>query len=467
MQDLAWATASELVAAYRARTLSPVEATAAVLRRAEGLNPQLNAFCLLDAVAASAAAREAEARWQRGEPLGPLDGVPVSIKDIILTKGWPTLRGSKTVDPEQPWTEDGPIVARLREQGAVIFGKTTTSEFAAKATTNTALCGVTRNPWNPARTPGGSSGGAAASVAAGISALAVGTDAGGSIRMPANFCGIYGFKPGGGRVPMYPPTPYATLAGFGPMTRTVTDAALMFSVITRPDDRDWEALPYDPVQYEDHLDADPKTWRIAYSPTLCGARVEPEVAALIEDAAKVFERLGAKVELVEKVFDDPREIMAKLMRGLTDYAFHKFSPAQLAMMDRDLVQRIEQSRNATAIDHLDAEMQRAQFARRMREFHQRYDLLLTPVTSVAAFDATRDAPEGYGAREWYAFTPPFNFTRQPAASLPCGLTSEGLPVGLHLVGPRHRDLLVLQASWAFEQAAPWLGRRPALAERSF
>jgi aspartyl-tRNA(Asn)/glutamyl-tRNA(Gln) amidotransferase subunit A len=467
MQDLAWATASELTAAYRAGSLSPVEATAVVLRRAEGLNPELNAFCLLDPVAADTAARESEVRWQRGEPLGPLDGVPVSIKDIILTKGWPTLRGSKTVDPEQPWNEDGPIVARLREQGAVIFGKTTTSEFAAKATTNTALCGVTRNPWNLARTPGGSSGGAAASVAAGISALAVGTDAGGSIRMPANFCGIYGFKPGGGRVPMYPPTPYATLAGFGPMTRTVTDAALMLSVVTRPDDRDWEALPYDPVQYEDNLAADPKAWRIAFSPMLCGARVDAEVAALIERAAKVFESLGAKVELVEKVFDDPREIMAKLMRGLTDYAFHKFSPAQLAVMDRDLVQRIEQSRNAGAVGHLDAEMQRAQFARRMREFHQRYDLLLTPVTCVAAFDATRDAPEGYGAREWYPFTSPFNLTRQPAASLPCGMTSEGLPVGLHLIGPRHRDLLVLQASRAFEQAAPWLDVRPALAERSF
>jgi aspartyl-tRNA(Asn)/glutamyl-tRNA(Gln) amidotransferase subunit A len=467
MQDLAWATASELVAAYRARKLSPVEATEVVLRRAEGLNPELNAFCLLDPVAARAAAHEAEARWQRGQALGPLDGVPVSIKDIILTKGWPTLRGSKAIDPQQPWNEDGPSVARLREQGAVIFGKTTTSEFAAKATTDTALCGVTCNPWNPGRTPGGSSGGAAASVAAGISALAVGTDAGGSIRMPANFCGIYGFKPGGGRVPMYPPTPYATLAGFGPMTHTVTDAALMFSVITRPDDRDPEALPYDPVRYEDNLAADPRTWRIALSPTLCGARVDAEVAVLIEGAAKVFERLGAKVDLVEKVFDDPREIMGRLMRGLTDHAFHKFTPAQLAVMDRELVERIEQSRNATAIDHLDAEMQRAQLARRMQEFHQRYDLLLAPVTSVAAFDATRDAPEGYGARDWYPFTAPFNLTRQPAASLPCGMTSEGMPVGLHMIGPRHRDLLVLQASFAFEQAAPWLARRPALADRSF
>ncbi len=467
MQDAtAWASATDLLAAYRKKALSPVEVTEATLRRAAALNPVLNAFCVLDPEAALKSARASEARWQRGQPQGLLDGVPVSIKDIILTKGWPTLRGSKAIDPNQPWNEDGPAVARLREQGAVIFGKTTTSEFAAKPTTNTALCGVTRNPWNPERTPGGSSGGAAASVAAGISALALGTDAGGSIRMPANFCGIFGFKPGGGRVPMYPPTPYATLAGFGPMTRTVTDAALMLSVISQPDSRDWDTLPFDPVAYQDNLAADPRTWRIAWSPTLCGAQVNEEVAALTAKAALVFEQLGAKVELVETVFPDPRDLLFKLMRGLTDFAFRTFTPAQLAVMDPDLVQRIEQGRGATAIDHLDAEMQRAQLARQMNDFHQRYDLLLTPVTAVAAFAAERNEPEGYTGRNWYPFTFPFNLTRQPGASVPCGFTREGLPVGLHIVGPRHRDLLVLQAARAYEQAAPWSAHRPPLAERS-
>lgn len=462
--DIAWLTATELLAAYRAGTLSPVEATQTVLKRAEALQPILNAFCYLDPEAALEQARASEARWKAGKPMGLLDGVPVSIKDIILTKGWPTLRGSRAVNPNQPWNEDGPVVARLREQGAVIFGKTTTSEFAAKPTTNTALCGVTRNPWNPERTPGGSSGGASASVAAGISAMAVGTDAGGSIRMPANFTGIFGFKPGGGRVPMYPPTPYATLAGFGPMTRTVTDAALMLTVITGPDARDWDALPHDPVAYHEQLEAtDPKTWRIAWSPTLCGATVDPEVAALTAAGAKVFERLGAKVELVETVFEDQRPLLFKLMRGLTNFAFRSFTPEQLAVMDPDLVERVEESRGATANDHLDAEMQRAQFARQMNDFHQKYDLLLSPVTATAAFAADRDDPEGYGTRSWYPFTFPFNLTRQPAASVPCGFTREGLPVGLQIVGPRHRDLLVMQAARAFEKAAPWADKRPELA----
>lgn len=461
--EIEWLSASELLTAYRRKELSPVEVTETTLRRAEKSNPALNAFCLLDPEVALEAARQSEMRWTENRSLGLLDGVPVSIKDIILTRGWPTLRGSRAVNPNQPWNEDGPAVARLREHGAVLFGKTTTSEFAAKAVTNTALCGVTRNPWNLDCTPGGSSGGAAASVAAGISAIALGTDAGGSIRMPASFCGIFGFKPGGGRVPMYPPTPYATLAGFGPMTRTVLDAALMLTVISGPDHRDWEALPHDPVRYHESLKSDPKTWRIAWSPTLYGARVDPEVAARTAEGVKIFERLGARVEMVEKVFDDPRELLFKLMKGLTQYAFRSFTPAQLAVMDPDLVARIEESRSATVEDHLDAEMQRAQFARQMNEFHARYDLLLTPVLAVPAFAADRDEPEGYGQRDWYPFTFPFNLTRQPAASVPSGFTAAGLPVGLHIVGPRHRDLLVLQAAYAYEQAAPWQSHRPPFA----
>lgn len=457
-----WLTATELLQAYRTGALSPVEATEATLRRAEALQPSLNAFCLLDPESALAQARASEARWRKGAPLGLLDGVPVSIKDIILTKGWPTLRGSKAINPNQPWDEDGPAVARLREHGAVLFGKTTTSEFAAKPTTNTALCGITRNPWDTARTPGGSSGGAAASVAAGVSALALGTDAGGSIRMPASLCGIFGFKPGGGRVAMYPPTPYATFAGFGPMTRSVTDAALMLSAIAAPDPRDWDSLPAETQPYHENLAADPRAWRIAWCPSFWGLKVDPEVAAITEKATQVFAALGAKVEAVEQVCEDSRPLHAQLMRGLTEYAFRGFSPEQLAMMDPDLVRNIEASRGASALDHLDAEMKRVQFARQLNEFHQRYDLLLTPVISTVAFDATRDWPEGYQPREWCPFTAPFNITRQPGASVPCGFNSDGLPVGLHIVGPRHRDLLVLQAAYAFEQAAPWSAHRPKL-----
>ena len=458
-----WLSATEMLAAYRSGSLSPVEVARHTLDHAAAIAPVLNAFCLLDPDAALAEARQSESRWQRGQPLGLLDGVPVSVKDIILAKGWPTRRGSRTTSVA-PATEDGPAVARLREHGAVLFGKTTTSEFAAKATTSTALCGITRNPWNPTLTPGGSSGGAAASVAAGVSPMALGTDAGGSIRVPASFCGIFGFKPGGGRVPMYPPTPYATLAGFGPMTRTVTDAALMLTVITQPDGRDWDALPHDGMVYHEQLDADPRTWRIAYTPTMYGARVDPEVLRLTLEGVKVFERLGSAVELVESVFPNPRDLLAQIMRGPTDFAFRSFTPEHLAMMDKDLVARIGMSRGASAVDHLDAEVQRAQLARRMNEFHERYDLLLSPVAAVPPFDAQRDEPEGYQDREWYPFTFPFNLTRQPCASVPCGLTQNGRPVGLQIVAARHRDLLVLQASRAFEQAAPWAALHPPRAQ---
>lgn len=463
MQDgTAWLSATALLAAYRSKTLSPVDVTKTILRRAEALQSSINAFCLIDPPAALAQARASETRWQRGEQQGLLDGVPVSIKDIILTKGWPTLRGSKAVDPNQIWDEDGPAVARLREHGAVVFGKTTTSEFASKPATTTALCGITRNPWNPERTPGGSSGGAGAAIAAGIAPLALATDAGGSIRMPSSFCGVFGFKPGGGRVPMYPPTPYASLAGFGPMTRTVTDAALMLSVISQPDGRDWDALPPDGTAYHEELQADPRTWRIAWSPTMHGARVDPEVAALTAAAAKVFAELGAKVELVEKVCENDKDVLGRVMRGFTDFAFRSFTQEQLAVIDPEIVQRIEASRGATAIDHLDAEMQRAQFARQMNDFHQCYDLLLTPVTAVPAFPIEQRTPEGYAGRDWYPFLSSFNLTRQPAASVPCGFTRNGLPVGLQIVGPRHHDLRVLQAAYVYEQAAPWAAHCPLL-----
>ncbi|MDH3596510.1 MAG: amidase family protein, partial [Rhodospirillales bacterium] len=243
--DPALLTATELLTRFRAGSLSPVEVTEAALARIEAHDTALNAFCLVDAEQALAEARRSEERWRIGAPKGRLDGVPASIKDLLLTKGWPTLRGSKALDPDQPWDEDAPAVARLREHGAVLLGKTTTPEFGWKGVTDSPLTGVTRNPWDPSRTPGGSSGGAAAAVATGMGALAIGTDGGGSIRIPAGFTGIFGLKPSFGRVPAYPLSPFGTVAHLGPMTRSVADAALMLTVLAEPDPRDWYALPVD------------------------------------------------------------------------------------------------------------------------------------------------------------------------------------------------------------------------------
>ncbi len=284
--DLAYASASELVAAYRAGRVSPLEATRAALDRIAAHDGRVNAYCLVDEDGALAAARESEARWARGEPRGLVDGVPTSIKDVLLSRGWPTLRGSKTIDADQAWDEDAPSVARMRAHGAVFLGKTTTPEIGWKGVTDSPLCGITRNPWNLERTPGGSSGGASAALAAGMGPLAFGSDAGGSIRIPACFAGVFGLKPSYGRVPAYPASPFASLAHVGPMARSVADAALMLTVIAEPDTRDWLALPYDARDYRDGLDDGVAGLRVAFSPTLGYVRVDPEIAEAVAAAAR-------------------------------------------------------------------------------------------------------------------------------------------------------------------------------------
>src|SRR5438094_1845841 len=265
--DLCALSATELLDAYRKHELSPVEVTRGVLERIDKLNPVVNAFNLVSDRALEDA-KASEARWLAGQPRGLLDGVPASIKDIILTKGWPTLRGSKTVDPKGPWNDDAPATARLREHGAVLLGKTTTPEFGWKGVTDSPLTGITRNPWNPAKTPGGSSGGAAAAVAAGMGPLAVGTDGGGSIRIPCSFTGLFGIKGSFGRVPAWPLSPFGTVAHVGPITRDVADAALMLNVLSLPDARDWYALPYEPRAYRARLATGLRALRITYSPNL-------------------------------------------------------------------------------------------------------------------------------------------------------------------------------------------------------
>ena len=310
---LADCTATELLRLYRARSASPVEATRAVLARIERVDPVLNAFCFLAPEQALRSAHESQARWSRGEPCGALDGVPVSIKDLILAKGWPTLRGSRTVAPKQAWDVDAPATARLREAGAVILGKTTTPEFGCKGETNSPLTGITRNPWNPAKTPGGSSGGTAAAVASGMGPLSVGTDGAGSVRIPAAFCGNFGLKPSFGRVPAYPLSPMGSVSHLGPHSMSVADAALMMNVLKRPDARDWTSLPPDVEDYTQALGDGIRGLRIAFSPALGYAKnIHPEVAAAVAAAVRELEALGAHVDATDPGFADPIEITTGL-----------------------------------------------------------------------------------------------------------------------------------------------------------
>ena len=464
-EDLAFLSASELVERYRAGTLSPVEATRAVLDRIERLNGRLNAYCLVDEDGAMAAARESEGRWRKGEPRGLVDGVPTSIKDLVLTRGWPTLRGSKTVDPEQPWDEDAPATARLREHGAVLLGKTTTPEFGWKGVTDSPLTGITRNPWNLDRTPGGSSGGAAAHVAAGMGQLAVGTDGGGSVRIPAAFSGIVGLKPSFGRVPAFPLSPFGTLSHVGPMARTVADAALMLTVLAGGDARDWHALPRhrNGTDYRRGLDDGVAGLKVAFSPTLGYARVDPEVAALTAAAARAFEDLGARVEEIDPGFENPEDVFRLHWYAGAANGLRALSPEQMALVEEPLVRIVEKGRGMALLDYLDAVNRRGALGVHMKLFHERFDLLLTPALAVPAFAVGQLTPDG--GDEWMSWTPfsyPFNLTQQPALSVPCGFTAEGLPVGLQIVGPMHGDRLVLRAGKAYEAAHPTTDRRPPL-----
>lgn len=450
--------ATVLLDAYRRRTMSPVEATQLALKRIADADKALNALCLVDAEGALAAARESEARWAKGAPQGLLDGVPVTIKDLMLTRGWPTLRGSRNIRREQAWEEDAPAVARLRENNVVILGKTTSPEFGWKALGDSPLTGITRNPWNTDRTPGGSSAGAAVAAAAGMGALHTGTDAGGSIRIPASFTGIFGHKPTYGRVPQYPPSPFALVAHAGPMTRTVADAALMLTVMAGADDRDAHALPHERRDFSVGLEDGVKGMRIAFSPRLGYAKVDPEVASAVAAAARVFAELGANVEEADPGFESPRDAFFVLWAAGGAKIVASYHPRDHAAMDPGLVAMAKVGEHFSARDYLDAEAIRAALVLRMNKFHRKYDLLLTPTVAVPALPVGQDLNDPATEKHWIDWTPfsyPFNMTRQPAASVPCGLTKGGLPIGLQIVGRLNDDERVLRAARAFETARPF------------
>jgi aspartyl-tRNA(Asn)/glutamyl-tRNA(Gln) amidotransferase subunit A len=387
----------------------------------------------------------------------------VTIKDLLPMRGFPTLRGSRLVDRDQDWSEDAPATARLREAGAVILGKTTTPEFGWKALGDSPLTGITRNPWDLSRTPGGSSAGAAAACAAGIGPLHVGSDGAGSIRIPSAFSGVFGLKPSFGRVPAYPPSPMGLLSHIGPLGRNVSDAALLLTVLSGPDHRDPYALPPEERNYLDGLEGGVRGWRIAYSPTLGYARVDPEIAAAVAKAARHFEALGAIIEEVDAIFRSPREALLVLWAAGAAKLLAGFPADQRALIDPGLVATAAEGEGISAVGYLDADLVRNTLSQQMAAFHQKYDLLLTPMMPVPALPVGQDLNDPTTERRWIDWSPfsyPFNLTRQPAASIPCGLTNAGLPIGLQIVGPLYADDRVLRAAHAFETTQP--ERRPPL-----
>lgn len=464
MTDIHWLGASELMSAYRARELSPVEVTEYLLGRIEALDAQTNAFCLIDPDATLAQARASEERWLQGNPRGLLDGVPVGVKDLLVTRGWPTMRGSRTVDAAQPTDADAPAVARLREHGAVLIGKTTTPEYGWKGTTDNPLTGVTRNPWSHDRTPGGSSGGSGAALAAGYCPLAIGTDGGGSIRIPSSFSGVFGLKPTFGRVAAWPASPFGTLSHVGPMSRSVKDSALFLNVLAEPDLRDWFQTPREPVDFTRHLDRGLKGARIAFSPRLGWVRhVDPQVEATVARVVARLADLGATVEAQDPPLQDPTAIFRTLWYASAGFLFDQMPPERLSLLDPGLRQLVELSRGISRRDYQQAVLDRTAYGAGMRVFMQRFDFLVTPTVAVPPFETphvTPLTPDGIDWTAWTPFTYPFNLSQQPAASVPCGFTDEGLPIGLQIVGRLGDDAGVLQASHAVERLLGLASRHP-------
>jgi aspartyl-tRNA(Asn)/glutamyl-tRNA(Gln) amidotransferase subunit A len=462
-------SATATAAAVARKEVSPVDVVEAILGQIERLNPVLNAYCTVTVEQARQDARASEQKLMRGDPLGLLHGVPMSVKDTLWTAGVRTTMGSAIYADFVP-TQDAAVVARLKAAGAILLGKTTTPEFAHKGLTDSPLLGVTRNPWSTAHTCGGSSGGAGAAVAAGMGPLAVGTDEGGSIRIPATFCGVVGLKSTFGLIPRVPLGVAELLTHLGPLTRTVADAALFLTVTAGRDDRDGWSVTSPSIDYVAQLSQPIGRLRAAWSPTLGYAVVDPEVQRLTEAAVQRLPDLGWEVEQEDPGFPDPGLVADAFRHPGLAAALGDHLATWRMRMDPSLIDLVENGQRLSAVDVAKALFQRQELWALMDQFFQRYDLLITPTVAIPPFAAGAPAPTEVAGRPvsrrgWSAFTYPFNLTGTPAITLPCGWTAEGLPVGLQLVGRRLEDGFVLRAAAAFEALMPWADTWPALEAR--
>jgi len=466
--DLCFMPAVEAARRIRAKDLSPVELMTAVLARIDALEPRVNAFAALAADAAMDGAKAAEAALARGEARGPLHGLPVTIKDLAEVAGLPYRRGSH-IEAGNFGKSDTPFVTRLKQAGAIVLGKTTTSEFGWTGVSRSPLTGITHNPWKHGYNAGASSAGAGAAAAAGYGPLHQGSDGAGSIRMPSHFCGVFGLKPSYGRIPNVPVPIGDQTSHIGPMTRTVADGALMLSVMAGPHPLDHYSLEGPAADYPALLDGGVKGLRVAYSPDLGHARVDPEVAALVADVVRAFEDMGADVTEVTPPWAAPGPDLARFFWPAHELRFRPKLAEWEDRMDPGLVACIRYIGEPTAHDYLEMRQRKLDYIAAVHDWFGDWDLLLTPAVSVPAFPVEQqqlqpaDWPQDpWDWIMWAEFSYPFNFSHNPAASVPCGFTAAGLPVGLQIVGRRMDDAGVLRAAAAFEAARPWADKRPPL-----
>jgi aspartyl-tRNA(Asn)/glutamyl-tRNA(Gln) amidotransferase subunit A len=454
--DITLLTAEDLLALYARRALSPVDVLQAVTERIARLNPTLNAFAVLNPRAVEAAG-ESEMRWRIGRPLGLLDGVPCTVKDLLDLAGFPTRRGSRTTDPA-PMPDDAPSVTGLKAAGAVIVGKTTTTEFGWKSPGDCPLHGITRNPWNPQYTTGGSSSGAGAAGAAGFGPLHIGSDAGGSVRIPAAWCGLVGLKPSYGRVPQWPSSAFASVSCAGPMTRSVRDAALMLSVMARYDIRDPFCIPDDGRDWRDGIEAGVAglTIGVLRRPGF-DAPVDADGIAAVERAAVLLADAGATIEEASPELPDTRTIFGRVWGAALARLASSLPDERRALLDPGIVEVAQRLGGMSAIEFMEADALRAGAAHAMARLHQRFDLVLCP--TVPAGPPLADAPTVDPVQalwtQWAPWTFTFNITRQPAITVPLGSSATGLPCSVQLAAAQYRDDLVLRAARAIELAAPF------------
>jgi Asp-tRNA(Asn)/Glu-tRNA(Gln) amidotransferase A subunit family amidase len=460
-----YATAQQIRDRIVRKEVSATEIMAETLSRMEALEPTLNAFVTPMPELAMEAARTVDRQLAGGGEPGPLHGIPISVKDLINVGGVRTTFGSRTME-NNVVQDDAPSVERARAAGACVIGKTTTTEFGCKAGGgDSPLSGVTRNAWDTSKTTGGSSAGAATSVAAGVTPFALGTDGGGSIRIPASFCGVFGMKAQFGRVPVFPTSATPTLGHVAPMARSVRDAALLLGVISGFDARDPASISESVPDYLAACDAPVEAMSVAWSPTLGYAKPVPEVLEITKDAVRAFEDFGCSVELVEEVMEDPVDLWnAEFYAGagtrLKDAL--RNSPE---LLDPAVVEVLQGALRGTVEQYYSKVFARYELREKVRRFFESYDLLLTPTLPVPPFGAGVDVPPELPERSivsWVYYTYPFNLTGNPAASIPCGFTEDGLPVGLQMVTGTNRETDLLRAAAAFETARPLAQVVPSL-----
>ncbi|TFG09045.1 MAG: amidase [Promethearchaeota archaeon] len=464
--DICFMPACDMAEKIRTQELTSAEITEVIIERIEKINPIVNAYCTPTFDLAREMAKTSDDKVKKGKKIGPLEGIPISIKDLMYTEGIRTTFGSLIYENFIP-EEDGVAVARLKSAGCVILGKTNTPEFGYAGVTHNKVFGVSKNPWNLNRTPGGSSGGAAAAVASGMSPLALGSDGGGSIRHPACFCGVYGLKPSLGRVPVYPKkgikSPHTQ---YGPIVRYVKDAALMLDVMKGPHDADKYSLPDDKKSYLEEINIKPKRLEIGFSLDLGYAKVvDEDVKNAVKKAVYNFEKVGWVINIVKEKLKPPRMAFNTLYTAMFAHDLKPQLKKWRDKIDPDLLKLVDAGLTYPGTAITKALHQRQKYYEIFYPFFKKYDILITPTTAIPAFELGMMFPPkingiGVSPTGWQPFTFPFNLTGFPAATIPCGWSREGVPIGMQIVGKRFDDLLVLQVSKVFEEIAPWQDKRP-------